>query len=325
MSLETAPDPKARETKPKVGGLIGALSSIAFGLLACLCMALMWIIDKTLFPVRIDGIGGLFEAILIAPLALGFVGFSAAAVLVGFSTLLIRPSLTAVAATILGAVPWVGLYYSPMGQEYIKTEQLQTARSAAASAAVLRTQKELSEILRTINATAPASLAISGLGYNNTCFAKPSQPNKTKESLWGECNPLEQHGEILIDPIAAPSLMLRVTLEDSVHTVDKSQLHAKAQAPNVSTSRLSMSFRGDLISDKTAGTLRGNNISGTIDQVFEAGIKDRSVQVNGATFEWIPPTYTPDSVPNAKLIFELEPYEQRPAVKYEVRLKVASR
>jgi hypothetical protein len=299
--------------------LLAALSSVALGLFSCCCMVLMSVIDKKLFPVRPDGIGSLFEAIVFSPLAVGFVGFSAAAILVGMLTLLMRPSFLAVAGIILGAAPWVGFYYSPVGQEYVKSKQLEAAQNAQ----VLQTRKELAEFLRMINSPAPVSLVISNPGYPNTCFAKPTQVDATKQTLWGECHVLELHGEILVDPAAPSSLTLRVTLEDSLHTADSSQ--RRADVVRVPTSRLSMIFHGDLVTDKTVGALRGHSIKGSIDQVFAADMKDRSVQVDDARFKWIGSQDGPDRVADADFTFDLEPYEQRPAITYALRLRVAWR
>lgn len=277
----------------------------------------MWMIDKTLFPVRLDGIGSLFEAILFSPLALGFVGFSAAAILVGMSTLVIRPSLLAAAGLIAGAAPWVGLYYSPVGQEYAKSKRVEAARNMQ----VFQTKKELNEFLRMINSTTPVSLVISNPDYRNTCFVKPKQVDQGKQTLWGECHILELHGAILIDPAAPAALTLRVVLEDSLHPGARPP--PDTDVSRARTSRLSMTASGDLVTDRTVGGVRGNSISGKIDQVFGAGIKDRSVQINDATFTWIGTQDGPDRIADANLAFDVEPYEQRPAIRYALKLRLA--
>ena len=271
----TSSGPESIGPRPKIGGLIGALSSVALGLLACVCMALMWVIDKTLFPVRPDGIGGLFEAILFSPLALGFVGISAAAILVGMATLVIRPSLLAAAGLLLGAAPWVGLYYSPVGQQYVKSNRIEARQNAQ----VLQAKKEFTEFRRVINSGTPVSLVISDPGYPITCFAKPKQVGQGNQALWGECHILELHGAILIDPAAPSALTLRVVLEDSLRPGTRPP--PDPGVSRVPISRGSMTAHGDLVTDNAVGALRGQSIGGTIDQVFGAGIKDRSLQING--------------------------------------------
>ena len=319
LSSETTSGPASSGSKFKIGGLIGALSSVALGLLACVCMALMWGIDKTLFPVRPDGIGSLFEAILFSPLALGFVGFSAAAILAAVATLVIRPSLLAAAGLILGAAPWVGLYYSPVGQQYATSKRVEAAQNAQ----ILQTQKEFAEFRRVINSPTPVSLVISDPDYPSTCFAKPKQVDQRKQTLWAECHISELHGEILIDPAAPSALTLRVVLEDSLRPGTRPPPDTDvSRAP---PSRLSITARGDLVTDNTVGTLRGQGISGTIDQVFGPGVKDRTVQINDATFEWIGSQNGPGRMADANFTFDLQPYEQRPAITYALKLKVARR
>jgi hypothetical protein len=315
MSVDTASGAESSGRKPKTG----AIFSIAFGLVACFCMFWMWAIDKTAFPVRQQEIGSLFEAIILSPLAIGFVGCSAAAILVGIGTLVIRPSLLAIAGIALGAASWFGWYYAPAGQAFSKATQIEARQNAQ----VLQTRKELTEMLRIINSNAPVSLVLSNPDYRNTCLAKPKEANEVKPTLWAECSILESRGEILIDPAAPSALTLQVTLEDDVHTVGKSQ--ATTDVPRAPKSRLSMIFRGDLVADKSAVAIHGQSISGNVDQSFGTGIKNRSVQVNDATFAWIGSHDGPDRIADADFIFDLEPTEQRPAIQYRTRLKVAFR
>jgi hypothetical protein len=313
----TTPGPASSGPQPGMGRLIGALSSVACGLLACVCMALMWVLDKQLFPVRPDGIGGLFEAILFSPLAIGFVGLSAVAIFVGMAMLVIRPSLLAAAGLVLGIVPWVGLYYSPAGQEYAKARRIDTAQNAQ----VFANEKELTEFVRAMNSTTPVSLVISDPGYPITCFAKPKQTTGGKQTLWGECHVLELHGEVLIDPVAPSALTLHAVLEDSLHPGARPPPDTDvSRAP---TSRLSLSAGGDLVTDKTAGALHGSGVSATVDQVFGTGIRGRSVQIGDATFHWVASQGGSGRIADASFTFDLDSYEQRPAITYVLKLKVA--